>query len=66
MKLKTAFAAAMTALACASAFAQGAAYPNRPITLIVGFPPGGGADSVALEHAQQLIDAAELAMKRTF
>ena len=40
MKLKTALAAAMTALACASAFAQGGAYPNRPITLIVPSPEG--------------------------
>ncbi|QIL79069.1 tripartite tricarboxylate transporter substrate binding protein [Diaphorobacter sp. HDW4A] len=47
MKLKTALAAAMTALVCTSALAQGAAYPNRPITLLVGFPPGGGADAVA-------------------
>ena len=54
MKLKTAFAAAMTALACASAFAQGGAYPNRPITLIVGFPPGGGADSVARIVSEKL------------
>lgn len=35
----------------------------REIARIMG---SGGADSVALEHAQQLIDAAELAMKRTF
>lgn len=28
-----------------TAFAQ--AYPARPITLVVGFPPGGGADAVA-------------------
>lgn len=30
---------------CAGAQAQ--AYPVRPITLVVGFPPGGGADAVA-------------------
>ena len=29
----------------AGAWAQ--AYPSRPITLVVGFPPGGGADAVA-------------------
>ena len=30
---------------CGTAMAQ--AYPSRPITLVVGFPPGGGADTVA-------------------
>src|SRR4051812_16627454 len=34
---------AVLALACAHAFAQDA-YPSRPITLIVPFPPGGVAD----------------------
>lgn len=37
--------AALAALACGAAMAQ--AYPSRPITLLVGFPPGGGADAVA-------------------
>lgn len=27
--------------------AQVQTYPNRPITLVVGFPPGGGSDAVA-------------------
>jgi tripartite-type tricarboxylate transporter receptor subunit TctC len=35
--------AALLALACVPAFAQDA-YPARPITLIVPFPPGGVAD----------------------
>jgi tripartite-type tricarboxylate transporter receptor subunit TctC len=30
-----------------SGFAQNAAFPNRPVRVVVGFPPGGGADVVA-------------------
>jgi len=37
--------AALAAASCTAALAQG--YPSRPITLVVGFPPGGGADAVA-------------------
>ena len=36
---------ATMALGCASAWAQ--AYPVKPVKLIVGFPPGGGSDSLA-------------------
>ncbi|MBF5006525.1 Bug family tripartite tricarboxylate transporter substrate binding protein [Diaphorobacter caeni] len=54
MKLKTALVAAMTALACTTALAQGTAYPQRPITLLVGFPPGGGADAVARIVSEKL------------
>ncbi|HXJ09798.1 MAG TPA: tripartite tricarboxylate transporter substrate binding protein, partial [Burkholderiales bacterium] len=38
------FLACVFAFACASAFA---AYPEKPITLIVAYPPGGGTDVVA-------------------
>ena len=38
------FLACILAFACASAFA---AYPEKPITLIVAYPPGGGTDVVA-------------------
>ena len=37
------------------AWAQGpAAYPTKPIRLIVGFPPGGGADAVARIVAERM------------
>ena len=42
--------AAIAALAMAmplNAAAQGATYPNKPIRLIVPFPPGGGTDLVS-------------------
>ncbi|WP_116519752.1 Bug family tripartite tricarboxylate transporter substrate binding protein [Achromobacter insuavis] len=40
---RTAFAAALGLAALAGGQAQ-AAFPERPITLVVGFPPGGGGD----------------------
>src|SRR6266850_1883409 len=45
MKLVRLAAFAASALAAATACAQG--YPSKPIRLIVGFPPGGGTDVVA-------------------
>jgi len=32
---------------CGAGSALGQAYPNRPIKLFVGFPPGGGSDALA-------------------
>ncbi|WP_313295542.1 tripartite tricarboxylate transporter substrate binding protein [Diaphorobacter sp.] len=52
MKIKKAILATVAACACAGAWAQ--TYPSRPITLIVGFPPGGGADAVARIVSEKL------------
>jgi len=45
--------AALVAACAASAHAQGA-YPDKPITMIVPFPPGGVADTVARPVAEAL------------
>lgn len=44
-RLRELFAAALMAVTCAGAQAQG--YPNRPIRIIVGYTPGGAADTIA-------------------
>ena len=50
--LRLMLALTMTALPLAAT----AAYPDRPVRLIVGFPPGGAADILARLAAQQMTD----------
>lgn len=48
------FKKALVAALAVAASAAALAYPSRPITLIVGFPPGGGADAVARIISEKL------------
>ncbi len=50
--LKKILITAVVAAGCGLAAAQ--SYPARPITLVVGFPPGGGADAVARIVSERL------------
>ena len=47
-------AAALCLLGMAAADAQTAPYPNRPIRLLVGYPPGGAVDLIARLYGQGL------------
>ncbi len=53
------FIAALICLAAAplAASAQGAAYPSKPIRLIVPYPPGGPLDAAARTLAERVKDA---------
>src|ERR1700682_1465256 len=46
--------AAPLALLCATAIAGAADYPERPVTIVVGFPPGGASDILARILADKL------------
>jgi tripartite-type tricarboxylate transporter receptor subunit TctC len=50
---------AVSILGCSSGFAAGAAetYPDRPVRMLVGFPPGGGTDIMARIIAPKLTEA---------
>lgn len=55
LKFKTDLRHAITAcLLGLTAVAATAAFPDRPIRLVVGFPPGGGADFAARQVAEAL------------
>ncbi len=48
----------VAAIAALSGFAQAQSYPNKPIRLIVPFPPGGGTDATARIMTQALAESA--------
>src|SRR5512139_83449 len=48
--------AALALTAAGGAFAQ-ANYPNRPVSMVVGFAPGGGTDTVARILAKNVGDS---------
>jgi tripartite-type tricarboxylate transporter receptor subunit TctC len=56
MKIRAALAAAWLALAAGAAFAQPAAWPARPVTVVVPSSPGGGTDAYGRIIAQALGD----------
>ena len=47
-------AAGAAALSAVSRIARAQAYPTRPITMVVGFPPGGSADVIGRIMAERM------------
>lgn len=56
MKKTTALAAAMLVCSASLAFAQGGAYPNKPIRWVIPFAAGGGTDMVARPIAHKVTE----------
>jgi tripartite-type tricarboxylate transporter receptor subunit TctC len=54
--MKTAWIGAIALAAAGNVFAQ-ASYPARPVTMVVGFAPGGGTDTVARVIARKLSES---------
>ena len=54
--MKSILIAALALAAAGSALAQGS-YPTRPVTMVVGFAPGGGTDTVARIIARNLSES---------
>jgi tripartite-type tricarboxylate transporter receptor subunit TctC len=51
---RAALCGSLSLLACAGAVAQPAAYPSKPITIVVGYPPGGSTDLTGRTLAAEL------------
>lgn len=55
IKLSAASVAAPTVIGSA-AWSQAAGWPNRPVTIVIPFTPGGGADTIARLVAQKMTE----------
>ena len=51
---RAALACSLAVLASAPAVAQEASYPSKPITIVVGYPPGGSTDLTGRVVATEL------------